>query len=146
MEKDSAGHLPCVGTPSPGSRRLRFLLALCLGIAYCVACFLPAIQSDEILSGSECLIFGSWGWNTLPPWSANPVFLFGLLLLAAGRLRLATILGSVSALLALTTRFVLVQEKLLAGYYVWQLCLFAAAVSAGYLWMMARPGHKESRH
>src|SRR2546421_13122978 len=85
---------------------------------YAVACLAPAIYVDDGKSTSDLdfktgsppglmiLLFGWSGGNNGIPWSANVFLAIGLVALVAARFRAAFLIGSVAAILGLTTWWV----------------------------------------
>lgn len=74
-------------------------------------------------------LFPGWIPPYSIPWSANLLLLAGWLLLLFGRFRTAACLGSLGAIVALTT-WNFDFPQLLAGYYLWQASLLAFALGA----------------
>jgi hypothetical protein len=83
---------------------------------------------DGPLRGWACLLLG-WRPPLCVPWSANLVLAAGLLCLARGGCRAAAWLGTVAALLGLTT-WAFIDRHVGAGYYLWQAGPILLAVGA----------------
>jgi hypothetical protein len=120
-------------TALPDRRGL--ILCLTLGL-YGLACATPAVHG----AGGDLLGLALLGRRWLAPapailgvpWSANVLFGAGLLCVACGRYRAASVLGWTAVLLGLTS-WTMTEEDYLLGYYLWQASLVLLALGAGVL-------------
>ena len=125
----------------PTDARLVVLLVL---VFYALACCLPVIVGgDGHLPGWACLLL-CWRPPLCLPWSANLFLAAGLMCLGRGRCRLATWLGSVAALLGLTT-WAFVDRHVGAGYFLWQGSLVLLAVGGHVLATTTESSHPGAR-
>ncbi len=119
-------------------KRLRFVCGIV--VLFLLACCLPcidggpAVQSWDFEAGWHygwvILLVGWEGGNNGVPWSANVFLAGGLLCLWRRWFRAALCLGIVASVLGLTTWWVRRYDRLMIGYYVWQMSLLSLALGA----------------
>ena len=129
---------PTEDDPSSG-RWIRWLYAVGIVATYCLACWLPAVDTPLGQSGLFCLVLIPYVLK-YAAWWANPLFLIGICLLTLlegsvpetrrqeySRYRWVAGFGVAASLLAASTPFYH-DIKVLEGYYLWQTSMVLLAV------------------